>query len=164
MITVNDEDLEPVDERRKSFKKHLYKLDIKKIKELYDIEQQLTYEYNKRKLNEQSYKYILNQLNGIINLLKEKKNIEWNGVCAEGQVSHVISSRLSTKGFTWSKKGVNNMCKIHSLLSEGFSVEKIYMLHLENNLNNLPKEKQNQYNKRQKMLELMMTEPLYGVI
>ncbi|MCR4997220.1 MAG: ISLre2 family transposase [Butyrivibrio sp.] len=59
-----------------------------------------------------SYKYFMNNWNGI-----EIRSSESGGVwkcCAEGQVSHVLSDRLSSRPMGWSVRGCDNISKLRA--------------------------------------------------
>ncbi|MGE5613852.1 MAG: UPF0236 family transposase-like protein, partial [Bacillota bacterium] len=53
-------------------------------------------------------KYILNNWEGI----EIKRYENCGGSCAEGQVSHVLSSRLSSRPMGWSKEGLSFMSRL----------------------------------------------------
>jgi hypothetical protein len=73
-----------------------------------------------------SRKYILNHWDGIA--IRANKRNKIIGCSAEGHVSHVFSSRLSSRPKGWSKKGVSKMSKLLIFKKNG---GKVYDLVLE---------------------------------
>ena len=63
-------------------------------------------------------KYILNNWEGI----KIKQEEECGGCCAEGQVSHVLSSRLSSRPMGWSREGLSCMSRLRAYWANGGQV------------------------------------------
>lgn len=64
-------------------------------------------------------KYILNNWDGI----EIKKLEECGGCCAEGQVSHVLSARLSSRPMGWSGAGLKVMSKLRAYRVNGGEVQ-----------------------------------------
>lgn len=62
--------------------------------------------------------YIKNQWEGIENFLdnREKHNL---GCSAEGNVSHILASRMSSRPFGWSRTGLENITKLRVNLLNG---------------------------------------------
>lgn len=63
-------------------------------------------------------KYIRNNWDGI----ETKKKEKCGGCCAEGQVSHVLSARLSSRPMGWSREGLAAMTKLRTFWVNGGSV------------------------------------------
>lgn len=57
-------------------------------------------------------RYLLNQWSGIEIYQTDRETIM--GCCQEGQVSHILSERLSTRPMEWSKEGADKMSKIRA--------------------------------------------------
>lgn len=66
-----------------------------------------TTEKEKRKASDLR-KYVTNNWSGIVIRLRE----DCGGCCAEGQVSHVLSDRLSSRPMGWSEKGLEKMVSL----------------------------------------------------
>jgi len=63
-------------------------------------------------------KYILNNWEGIKNQYKS----DYIGCSAEGHVSHILSSRLSSRPLGWSKVGVDQMARLRAFRANGGKV------------------------------------------
>lgn len=68
----------------------------------------------------ESLRYILNHWMGIT-IYSEDGGAVW-GCCAEGQVSHVYASRMSSRPMGWSPKGVDQMSKLRIYQANGGKV------------------------------------------
>ena len=82
------------------------------LKDIYKRLQDATEEENKIKDIKVSLRYFLNNWDGI------KIKVEDTGTClrccAEGQISHVLSSRLSSRPMGWSTSGCDQMAKLRA--------------------------------------------------
>ena len=67
--------------------------------------------------------YILNNVEGIKNLYRNKK--ELHGCSAEGHISHIYSDRMSSRPMGWSTKNVNNMSKLRTSKEDNISTKEI---------------------------------------
>ena len=76
-----------------------------------------------RKRKEDLMNYILNNVEGIKNLYKNKK--ELHGCSAEGHVSHIYSDRMSSRPMGWKTENVNNMSKLRLLREDKIEVKEI---------------------------------------
>lgn len=74
---------------------------------------------------EQARRYIINNWEGII--IYNKKGHEITGCSAEGHVSHVLSSRMSSRPLGWSKKGADNMARLRAFVWNGGNVYDLIM-------------------------------------
>jgi hypothetical protein len=64
-------------------------------------------------------RYIYNNWNGI----EVKKHENCGGCCAEGQVSHVLSVRLSSRPMGWCREGLNDMSRLRAYWVNGGQVK-----------------------------------------
>lgn len=69
---------------------------------------------------EKALKYFMHNWDGIEILRKENGSV-W-GCCAEGQVSHVLSSRLSSRPMGWSVLGCDHMAQLRAFRQNGGKV------------------------------------------
>ena len=76
-----------------------------------------------RKRKEDLMNYILNNVEGIKNLYRNKK--ELHGCSAEGHISHIYSERMSSRPMGWSTTNVNNMSKLRISKEDNLSTEEI---------------------------------------
>lgn len=67
--------------------------------------------------------YILNNVEGIKNLYRNKK--ELHGCSAEGHVSHIYSDRMSSRPMGWSTTNINNMSRLRTAKEDNISTEEI---------------------------------------
>src|SRR5574344_2797804 len=67
--------------------------------------------------------YILNNVEGIKNLYRNKK--ELHGCSAEGHISHIFSDRMSSRPMGWKKKNVDNMSRLRLLKEDGIRGKQI---------------------------------------
>lgn len=76
-----------------------------------------------RKRKEDLMNYILNNVEGIKNLYRNKK--ELHGCSAEGHISHIYSDRMSSRPMGWSTRNVNNMSKLRTSREDNISTKEI---------------------------------------
>lgn len=76
-------------------------------KELLNIIIEETESETKKESVRDSKRYILNNWEGI----KRRYEEEYIGCSAEGHISHILSSRLSSRPLGWSKTGANQMAR-----------------------------------------------------
>ena len=76
-----------------------------------------------RKRKEEMMNYILNNIEGIKNLYRNKK--ELHGCSAEGHISHIYSDRMSSRPMGWSTTNVENMSKLRIAKEDKIRTEKI---------------------------------------
>lgn len=74
---------------------------------------------------EQARRYIMNNWSGII--IYNIRGHEITGCSAEGHVSHVLSSRMSSRPLGWSKKGAENMAKLRAFAWNGGNIYDLLM-------------------------------------
>ena len=120
IIKTNKEEKE---KQKKEIRTALRRLNFVKFKELcYEI---LAEEMEKttRKRKEDLMNYILNNVEGIKNLYRNKK--ELHGCSAEGHISHIYSDRMSSRPMGWSTTNVNNMSKLRTSKENNISTKEI---------------------------------------
>lgn len=114
---------EEKEKQKKELRTALGRLNFVKFKEIcYEI---LAEEMEKttRKRKEDLMNYILNNVEGIKNLYRNKK--ELHGCSAEGHVSHIYSDRMSSRPMGWKTENVNNMSKLRLLREDKIEVKEI---------------------------------------
>ena len=94
-------------------KKEIYEAierkDKKEIKKIYKKIEWVTESASKQVIVDAARKYILNHWSAIIIRVDHPEIV---GCSAEGHISHVFSSRLSSRPMGWSEHGANQMCKL----------------------------------------------------
>ena len=98
--------------------------DPKNIKELFKIIISTTETETKKKSVQEARRYILGNWKGIRN----QYEADYIGCSAEGHVSHILSSRLSSRPLGWCKTGVDQMARLRVFVANG---GKIYDLFIE---------------------------------
>lgn len=114
---------EEKEKQKKELKTALRRLNFVKFKEIcYEI---LAEEMEKttRKRKEELMNYILNNVEGIKNLYRNKK--ELHGCSAEGHISHIYSDRMSSRPMGWSTENVNNMSRLRIAKEDNIKVKEI---------------------------------------
>lgn len=91
--------------------------DKKGLKEIYKQILSVTENENKYKEVEEALRYFLNQWDGIRCRIEEAGGC-WK-CCAEGQISHVYSARLSRNPMGWSELGCGQMAKMRVYKQNG---------------------------------------------
>ena len=91
--------------------------DKKELKRVYEAILRLTENENKREEVTSAFKYFMNNWSGIRIRVTDAGGI-WR-CCAEGQVSHVLSDRLSSRPMGWSVKGCDQMAKFRAYQRNG---------------------------------------------
>ena len=90
------------------------------LKEVYKKILAVTENENKYKEVEEALRYIMNQWDGIMCRVEEAGG-RWK-CCAEGQISHVYSERLSRNPMGWSLRGCEQMAKLRAFKNNGGKV------------------------------------------
>jgi hypothetical protein len=80
---------------------------------------------NKREEIEAARRYIINNWNGIT--IYNTRGHEITGCSAEGHVSHVLSSRMSSRPLGWSKKGADNISRLRAFAWNGGNIYDLLM-------------------------------------
>ena len=78
---------------------------------------ELTEKESKRREVSESLSYLMNNWEGIL-IQEEEAGAAW-GCHAEGQVSHVLSSRMSSRPMGWSRRGADQMAKLRAYRMNG---------------------------------------------
>ena len=94
--------------------------DKKGIKEVFYKIADLAESESKRNQVLQTKRYILNHWKAII--IKNSDEDSRMGCSAEGSVSHIFSSRLSSRPLGWSKQGVDKMARLRIYTANGGNV------------------------------------------
>lgn len=103
--------------------KHINNGDIKKVRELFfDIISATETETKKNSVRE-ARKYIFKNWDGIRN----QYETDYDGCSAEGHVSHILSSRLSSRPLGWCKTGVDQMARLRAFEANGGVVYDLLM-------------------------------------
>lgn len=110
------------EKQKKELRTALRRLNFVRFKEIcYEIlEEEM--EKGTRERKEDLVKYILNNVEGIKNLYRNKK--ELHGCSAEGHVSHIYSDRMSSRPMGWKRENVNNMSKLRLLKEDNIEVKE----------------------------------------
>jgi len=95
--------------------KHINNGDRKKVQTLLSQIISATETETKKKSVQEARKYILGNWDGIRNQYKA----DYHGCSAEGHVSHILSSRLSSRPLGWSKTGVDQMARLRAFEANG---------------------------------------------
>jgi hypothetical protein len=88
---------------------------LKKLQELFTQIINATEVETKRKSVREAKRYILGNWEGIRNQYEP----DYHGCSAEGHVSHILSSRLSSRPLGWSKTGVDQMARLRAFAANG---------------------------------------------
>lgn len=112
----------------------VYSLDkknfVKRVQELLEIETNLNKKERKNKL----LGYIRNQWKNIENYILNKDKYSL-GCSAEGSVSHILASRMSSRPQAWSRIGLESLTKLRIAVLNG-ATEKDLIVSLESGKNN----------------------------
>lgn len=76
-----------------------------------------TNDEKRREKVKESYKYVMNQWNGIEIYETDRKYLK--GCSAEGHISHVYADRMSSRPRTWSDDGIDKMSRLRTFVSNG---------------------------------------------
>ncbi len=97
--------------------------DRNSVKELFKAIISTTDQETKRTAVEEARRYILGNWEGIM----RQYDTDYIGCSAEGHVSHILSSRLSSRPLGWSKTGVDQMSRLRVFVANGGNVYDIFM-------------------------------------
>lgn len=114
---------EEKEKQKKEIRTALRRLNFVRFKEIcYEIlEEEM--ERTTRERKEDLMKYLLNNVEGIRNLYRNKK--ELHGCSAEGHVSHIYSDRMSSRPMGWSTTNINNMSRLRTAKEDDISTKEI---------------------------------------
>ncbi len=111
------------EKQKKELRIALKRLNFVKFKDIcYEI---LAEEMDKttRERKEKLMEYILNNVEGIKNLYKNKKKL--HGCSAEGHISHIYSDRMSSRPMGWKTENINNMSKLRLMREDKVDIKQI---------------------------------------
>ena len=97
--------------------------DKKSVKQLFDVIINTTEPQTKLKSVQEARRYILRNWGGIM----RQYDADYIGCSAEGHVSHVLSSRLSSRPLGWCKTGVDQMSRLRAFTANGGQVYNLFM-------------------------------------
>ena len=117
----------------------------KELRGAFDNILEVTESENKYKEVEDAKKYLLNNWKGI-EIRKEESSGIWK-CCAEGQVSHVLSARLSSRPMGWSERGCDRMARFRAYKNNGGEIIDLLKYQHEKEL------KEEQREKRKELIE-----------
>jgi len=98
----------------------LYSKDRKRTKEVFGRILSVTENENKCKEVQDSLNYLMNNWEGISIRVDDAGEV-W-GCCAEGQISHVLSDRMSSRPMGWSELGADRISKLRAYKGNGGKV------------------------------------------
>ncbi len=97
--------------------------DKKSVRELFNVIISTTEPETKKKAVHEARKYILGNWEGIMRWYEA----DYVGCSAEGHVSHILSSRLSSRPLGWCKTGVDQMSRLRVFVANGGDVYELFM-------------------------------------
>jgi hypothetical protein len=97
--------------------------DRKNVKELFKIIISNTETETKKKSVQEARRYILGNWQGIRN----QYETDYVGCSAEGHVSHILSSRLSSRPLGWCKTGVDQMARLRVFVANGGEIYDLFI-------------------------------------
>ncbi len=97
--------------------------DKKNLKGLFSAIISTTEPETKRRAVQEARRYILGNWNGIMH----QHEADYVGCSAEGHVSHILSSRLSSRPLGWCKTGVDQMSRLRAFAANGGRVYELFM-------------------------------------
>ncbi len=115
------------------------RLDKKELKAVYEEILKVTESENKIKDVEKALRYFLNNWHGIKEQVENTSGLRY---CIEGQISHVLSARLSSRPLGWSKVGCDNMARLRAFNWNGGNVIDLLTYQKEKKLKEKKREEQ----------------------
>ncbi len=97
--------------------------DKKSVKDLFRAIIKTTEPETKRKAVQEARGYILGNWDGIMRQYDE----DYIGCSAEGHVSHILSSRLSSRPLGWCKIGVDQRARLRAFAANGGRIYELFM-------------------------------------
>ena len=97
--------------------------DNNSVKELFKVIISETESKTKRKAVCEARRYILGNWAGIMRQYEE----DYVGCSAEGHVSHILSSRLSSRPLGWCYEGVDQMSRLRVFTANGGDIYELFM-------------------------------------
>jgi len=93
------------------------------VKKLFNAIISTTEPETKKRSVQEARGYILGNWGGIMGQYES----DYTGCSAEGHVSHILSSRLSSRPLGWSKRGVDQMARLRVFVANGGDVYDMFM-------------------------------------
>lgn len=115
--------------------------DKEEIIRIFDTAIGVAQEESRKKLVQKARSYILNHWDDII--IKNNDEDARMGSSAEGQVSHIFASRLSSRPMGWSKKGADKMARLRVFKANGGKVIELMRYKDENEKRKITEEVRN---------------------
>lgn len=109
--------LDSTDEVKAEIYESLYQKDQGRVREIFGHIMAVTESEGKMQEVEKSLKYLMNNWKGIT-IYADAGGAVW-GCHAQGQVSHVLSSRMSSRPMGWSRTGADQMSKLRAYHMNG---------------------------------------------
>lgn len=97
--------------------------DKKSVRELLNAIISATESDTKREAVLEARRYILGNWEGIMS----QYDVDYVGCSAEGHISHILSSRLSSRPLGWCKTGVDQMSRLRAFAANGGNVYELFM-------------------------------------
>jgi len=97
--------------------------DQKNTKDLFKAIISSTETETKKKSVQEARRYILSNWKGIRN----QYDVDYAGCSAEGHVSHILSSRLSSRPLGWCKTGVDQMVRLRVFVANGGEIYDLFI-------------------------------------
>ena len=98
--------------------KYLNRKSKKDVRDLFIALRDAAETESRKEVVNKSKNYILNNWTGVMN----QYNADYCGCSAEGHISHILSSRLSSRPLSWSKQGVDQMSRLRIYVANGGDV------------------------------------------
>lgn len=97
--------------------------DKESVKELFNAIINTTESDTKKRAVQEARRYILGNWKGIMH----QYEADYTGCSAEGHVSHILSSRLSSRPLSWSKTGVDQIARLRVFVANSGDVYDVFM-------------------------------------
>lgn len=97
--------------------------DKSSVKELFNAIISTTEPETKKRAVQEARGYILSNWEGI----RRQYELDYTGCSAEGHVSHILSSRLSSRPLGWCRKGVDQMSRLRVFVANGGGIYDLFM-------------------------------------
>lgn len=109
--------LDSAEEVKEEIYEAIYGKNRSRVKEIYDHILEVTEKESKIREVKEGLSYLMNNWKGIV-IHVEEGGAVW-GCHAEGQVSHVLSSRMSSRPMGWSRTGADQIAKLRAYRLNG---------------------------------------------
>ena len=122
ILTAHLQSLEDPIDIDKPLWKNLRRANKKQTLELINLAIEETPYKTKKKNMKNARRYIINNWEGIENLFGDEKY----RCSAEGHISHILSSRLSSRPMGWSLTGLDEMARMRTFKANGGNIKEYY--------------------------------------